>query len=953
MTVTGRLPGIVVEPLAPTGRSALPPMDVAAFAGFAERGPCHRAVAVDSVASYEACFGGDTALARRPDGGWSRAALPATVRAFFANGGRRCWVVRLARTPANERAWATVAGRIENTQDIAEANTFLLNGMLWRVPVERGRSSRVQAARLQAASLGSWSDALRLAARVQARGLRVDGASPLPGGFRFADPGNVAPGALIELVSRKGSLRRFAKVLRRDGGDLLALWCASFLRTSTSRDFDAEPGHVRLPGVDGAFGATLTEASDPEVISTADGATAETRLEFDDVPPKALAAGDWLHFVAQGESVWLQVDRIVGRTCYGPAWQQLASRLPAGPFWARSLTVELAAIRGGERQVFSGLEPGDAGVTLLGDDAHYGFSSERIAVGRPPVCLADADRAAFAGAYARAGVRADFASLAALYGTPAFTPAARRALRVAWLPLGLTGDFGPARGALAAVRPALARDGLSRFDAELFLDPALGAVDTAGMAGAIERRRDVEEAQLLGIHALTDIPDTVAGLPSIMAVPDALQPGWSLAPAADLPGVAEPGAIGRATWLTHAGGCAHPDDEPTVAPRFDRFLDCGTRQLATPWLRRASGTPGAGDFVLGFSSSESDATYILEESGEAGFTGAAEIYRGTAAEFAIADRPEGVYYYRLRVESGGNSSDWAALGVRVLLSEYLTGQPDRSLLRRLHVATLRLAAGTGEMVALLGLPESWRAAETSAFARSMATLAGYGGPEQLGRHEERALSYGALFHPWLVYRTDREAEAREGQLAAAPPLGCVAGAMAETARSRGAWIAHANLALTDVIGLSPALPQASQAPLYQDRINMVRHMPLGFMLQDNDTLSDEPEWKEITVRRLMILLRRMALEQGNIYVFEPHGPVLRRAVENHFGRLLDDLQRRGAFAGASSAQSFSVQVDARPGHADLGRLEVAIGVAPSVPMRFVTLRLLQQGGRLTLAEEAA
>ena len=55
----------------------------------------------------------------------------------------------------------------------------------------------------------------------------------------------------------------------------------------------------------------------------------------------------------------------------------------------------------------------------------------------------------------------------------------------------------------------------------------------------------------------------------------------------------------------------------------------------------------------------------------------------------------------------------------------------------------------------------------------------------------------------------------------------------------------------------------------------------------------------------------------------------------------------------TSRQSFNIAVDARPGNADLGRLEVEIGVAPSVPMRFLTLRLLQQGGRLSLAEEAA
>jgi hypothetical protein len=176
-----RLPGIFVEPVPPTGRSGLPRMDIAAFAGFAERGPCNRAIAVDSVAAFEACFGGEAVLAQRAENGrWSRAALPASVRAFFANGGQRCWVVRLARTPETEQAWAAQAGRSAGNRDVAEAGLFPLGGVLWRVPGPAGGPSRVRAARLQAASLGSWSDSMRLAARLRARSLRLDGATPLP-----------------------------------------------------------------------------------------------------------------------------------------------------------------------------------------------------------------------------------------------------------------------------------------------------------------------------------------------------------------------------------------------------------------------------------------------------------------------------------------------------------------------------------------------------------------------------------------------------------------------------------------------------------------------------------------------------------------------------------------------------------------------------------------------------
>jgi len=938
-----RLPGIFVEPVAPAGRSVLPPMDIAGFAGFAERGPCNRAIAIDSVAAFEACFGGEALLARRGEGDrWSRAALAATVSAFFANGGRRCWVVRLARTPASEAAWAAATGRSPGNSGVARAGLFPLDGILWRVPGPAGGSSRVRAARLQASSLGSWSDSLRLAARVTERPVLLNGPAALPGGFRAPDPGALPPGTLVELVGQEGAERRFAKVLRRDGADLLFLWCSSFLRTSASNDFDAEPGKVRIPGVTKVFDGTLFEGAD-------------TRIEFAAGPPAEVSPGGWLHFVAQGEAVWMLVARVTETAVHGPAWQQVASRLPAGSFWARSIGVDLAATVGERRQVFTELQPGAAGTDLLDDDGFYAAAASRRAVRRAPFALSDEDRATFAAAYAAAGSGADFASLAASYGTPAFTPAARRVLRSAWLPLGLTGEFGPARAAYPSARPALERDGLSRFDAELFLDPSLAAVDAAGMAGAIEQRRDIEEAALIGIHALADTPDTAFGLPSLVAVPDILHPSWTLAPPAGLPGKPEPGGIERSDWLNHAGGCP-PDDEMAAAasPRFDRFLDCRTRRLAKPELRRLSGKAGAGDFVLGFATTETDVEFILEESGDAGFLGSTEIYRGTATEFPVSGRPEGAHYFRLRIESDGNSSEWAALGLRVQASDYFAAAPDPALLRQVHIATLRLAAGTGDMVALLGLPEDWRTGEASEFARDLRTLAaGYGGAQRLGRNERRALSYGALFHPWLVYRTDRDRNGGDGGLASSPPLGCVAGTLADTARRRGAWIAHANRALTDVIGLAPALPHSSSLPLQLARVNLVRAMPLGFMLQDNDTLSDEVEWKEITVRRLMILLRRIALEQGNTYVFEPSGPVMRRAVENHFGRLLDDLQRRGAFAGANSSQSFSLQVDNRPEEAERGRFVVEIGVAPSVPMRFLTLRLLQEGGRLTLAEEAA
>jgi phage tail sheath protein FI len=207
------------------------------------------------------------------------------------------------------------------------------------------------------------------------------------------------------------------------------------------------------------------------------------------------------------------------------------------------------------------------------------------------------------------------------------------------------------------------------------------------------------------------------------------------------------------------------------------------------------------------------------------------------------------------------------------------------------------------------------------------------------------LSYGALYHPWLAGGSGES-------LSATSPEGAVAGAMAKRARERGAWIAPANAPLLDIIGLEPSLPDKELLDLDRARVNMVRRLPAGFALHDADTLSDESDWRQINVRRLMMLLRRTALRRGMTYVFEGNGPVLRRAIERDLRGMLDDLQERGAFAGKVSAQSFRVAVDEKASDPDTGRLVVEIAVRPAQPMRFLTLRLVQVGARLTILEEA-
>ena len=88
----------------PAGQAQPIRLDVPAFVGLAERGPLNQPTPLEDINQYLAIFGGDLVLAQ--SGGVPvYARLPATVKAFFDNGGLRCYVVRVAGPNALAARW--------------------------------------------------------------------------------------------------------------------------------------------------------------------------------------------------------------------------------------------------------------------------------------------------------------------------------------------------------------------------------------------------------------------------------------------------------------------------------------------------------------------------------------------------------------------------------------------------------------------------------------------------------------------------------------------------------------------------------------------------------------------------------------------------------------------------------------------------------------------------------
>lgn len=510
----------------------------------------------------------------------------------------------------------------------------------------------------------------------------------------------------------------------------------------------------------------------------------------------------------------------------------------------------------------------------------------------------------------------------------------------AWLPTGSRHDWSPLTLPEHSGATALERDGLSRFSAELFMDPRLADNREAGLLTQAEFVRQRDGGALYGIHGALALPGgSDFAEPSLIAVPDLSQPGWERTvtpPAAALP--LAPFAT-PASWRDHADACLPSDLAPLSGPDESRFLDCGTRLLLAPAFLPIAPQP-PGPLHLQWTASLPEVTYVLFESARADMADAMEIWRGVGLEHIIEVPHPGAYYYAVRAEHDGNISRAGLAVAQITASDWtphITHYRDDTLVIG-QQALLRLCLALGDQFALLSLPRHYRSAQAAAHRNRL--LSG------LSFSEQSALRYAALYHPWPL-----GTDSSSGQLVPVPPEGAAAGVIARRARDRGAWIAPARVPLVDVLALAAPVTQVDREALATALVNVISQDPQGFMMTDAMTLSDESDWREINVRRLVSLLRRTAVRIGTRFVFEPNGDVLRRALERTFGHLLDDMVRRGAFAGKGAEDSYRLTIDTSDTDRMAGRIAIELAVAPARALRFLTIVLRQTGERLSVVME--
>jgi phage tail sheath protein FI len=189
-----------------------------------------------------------------------------------------------------------------------------------------------------------------------------------------------------------------------------------------------------------------------------------------------------------------------------------------------------------------------------------------------------------------------------------------------------------------------------------------------------------------------------------------------------------------------------------------------------------------------------------------------------------------------------------------------------------------------------------------------------------------------------------------------PPSGHVAGLWARVDGTRGVHKAPANEVVQGTIGLDFQITPAEQGALNQNGINCIRAFPgRGIRIWGARTLSSDPEWRYINVRRLFNYVSESISEGTQWSVFEPNDTQLWMRLRAAASSFLKRTWSSGALFGATEAEAFYVKCDAEtnpPEVVEAGQVVCEIGIAPVKPAEFVIFRLSQfTGGGATQVEE--
>jgi uncharacterized protein len=219
-------------------------------------------------------------------------------------------------------------------------------------------------------------------------------------------------------------------------------------------------------------------------------------------------------------------------------------------------------------------------------------------------------------------------------------------------------------------------------------------------------------------------------------------------------------------------------------------------------------------------------------------------------------------------------------------------------------------------------------------------------PQEVKKWRESEANYdskfAAMYYPWI------EVAGPDGKPMHVPPCGHIAGVWARNDRERGVHKAPANEVVRGVLNPVTQITKGEQDTLNPSGINCIRTFTgMGVRVWGARTLSSDPAWRYVNVRRLFNYVEK-SIEKGTQWVvFEPNDLDLWERVKRDVNAFLTGVWRDGALFGATPSDAFIVKCDAElnpPDVRDRGQLVIEVGLAPVKPAEFVIFRFQQYAG---------
>jgi uncharacterized protein len=207
--------------------------------------------------------------------------------------------------------------------------------------------------------------------------------------------------------------------------------------------------------------------------------------------------------------------------------------------------------------------------------------------------------------------------------------------------------------------------------------------------------------------------------------------------------------------------------------------------------------------------------------------------------------------------------------------------------------------------------------------------------------------YAAIYHPWIeiIDPNQQLVPGAPPQKLLLPPSGFMAGIYGRVDVARGVFKAPANEVVQGLDRFESNIDKGRDEVLNPEGINALRFFPdRGYRVWGARTLSSDPLWIYINVRRLFIYLEHSIDKATQWAVFEPNNETLWARIAQSVRDFLQVQWLSGALLGATADQAFFVRCDRSTmtqNDLDNGRMICLVGVAPTRPAEFVIFRIGQ------------